>query len=136
MDLGVDAASISSTLIGIAAQRMVRRLCTNCRTLYQPSEGEMQVFENEIQEENIEFYTGSGCNLCANTGYRGRTGIFEFLVMSESIRKMLRENKSTSDIRERAIAEGMVTMKKDGMLKVKEGITSISEVLRNVFSIN
>lgn len=136
MDLGVDAASISSTLIAIVAQRMVRRLCTNCRTPYQPSEGEMQAFEKEIREENIKFYTSSGCNLCANTGYRGRTGIFEFLVMSESIRKMLRENRSTSDIREQAIAEGMITMKKDGMLKVKEGITSISEVLRNVFSIN
>jgi general secretion pathway protein E len=136
MDLGVDAASISSTLIGIAAQRMVRRLCTNCRASYQPSEGEMQAFEKEIQEQNITFYTGNGCNLCANTGYRGRTGIFEFLVMSESIRRMLRENKSTSDIREQAIAEGMITMNKDGMLKVKEGITSINEVLRNVFSIN
>ena len=136
MDLGVDAASISSTLIAIAAQRMVRRLCTNCRTPYQPPEGEMQAFEKEIQEENITFYTGNGCNLCANTGYRGRTGIFEFLVMSESIRKMLRENKSADDIRQRAISEGMITMNKDGMLKVKDGITSISEVLRNVFSIN
>jgi general secretion pathway protein E len=136
MDLGIDAASISSTLIAIAAQRMVRRLCTNCRTPYQPSEGEMQAFEKEIQEENLKFYTSNGCNLCANTGYRGRTGIFEFLVMSESIRKMLRENKSPGDIREQAIAEGMVTIKKDGMLKVKEGITSISEVLRNVFSIS
>ena len=136
MDLGVDAASISSTLIAIAAQRMVRRLCTNCRTPYQPPEGEMQAFEKEIQEENIKFYTGNGCNLCAGTGYRGRTGIFEFLVMSESIRKMLREKKSTSEIREQAISEGMTTMNKDGMLKVKEGITSISEVVRNVFSIN
>ncbi len=136
MDLGVDAASISSTLIAIAAQRMVRRLCTNCRTPYQPPEGEMQAFEKEIQEENITFYTGNGCNLCANTGYRGRTGIFEFLVMSESIRKMLREKKSTSEIREQAISEGMTTMNKDGMLKVKEGITSISEVVRNVFSIS
>jgi type II secretory ATPase GspE/PulE/Tfp pilus assembly ATPase PilB-like protein len=136
MDLGVDEASISSTLIAIAAQRMVRRLCTNCRTPYQPPEGEIQAFEKEIQEENITFYTGNGCNLCANTGYRGRTGIFEFLVMSESIRKMLREKKSTSEIREQAISEGMTTMNKDGMLKVKEGITSISEVVRNVFSIS
>jgi general secretion pathway protein E len=136
MDLGVDAASISSTLIAIAAQRMIRRLCTNCRIPHQPSEGERQAFEKEFQEENITFYTSNGCNLCANTGYRGRTGIFEFLVMSENIRRMLRENKSSDEIREQAIAEGMITMKKDGMLKVKEGITSISEIMRNVYSVN
>jgi type II secretory ATPase GspE/PulE/Tfp pilus assembly ATPase PilB-like protein len=77
-----------------------------------------------------------GCNLCANTGYRGRIGIFEFLVMSEAIRKMLRSHAGAGEIRTQAIAEGMVTMKQDGMLKVKEGITSISEVMRSVFSIN
>ncbi len=136
MDLGIDEASISSTLIAVAAQRMIRRLCTNCRTKYQPTEGELQFFEKEFPAENVVFYTGNGCNLCANTGYRGRTGIFEFLVMSENIRRMLREDKSNNDIKEQAIAEGMVTMNRDGLLKVKEGITSISEVQRNVFSLS
>jgi general secretion pathway protein E len=135
MDLGVDTASISSTLIGVVAQRMVRRICPNCRTAYQPTKEEVQALKKELEEVST-FYTGSGCNLCANTGYRGRTGIFEFLVMSEDIRKMLRNNAGSSEIREQAISEGMITMKRDGMLKVKEGITSISEVLRNVFSIN
>ena len=136
MDLGVDEASISSTLVAIAAQRMIRRLCTNCRTQYQPSEGELQFFEKEFPAEGVVFYTGKGCNLCANNGYRGRTGIFEFLVMSESIRKMLREARGNSDIREQAISEGMITLNRDGLLKVKEGITSISEVQRNVFSLS
>jgi len=136
MDLGVEPASISSTLIGVVAQRMVRRICPNCRAPYQPTEEEMQAFNKEIERETPTFYSGSGCNLCANTGYRGRTGIFEFLIMSEDIRKMLRSNAGSSEIRTQAISEGMVTMKRDGMLKVKEGITSISEVLRNVFSIN
>jgi len=136
MDLGIDEASISSTLIAVAAQRMIRRLCTNCRTKYQPTEGELQFFEKEFPAENVVFYTGNGCNLCANTGYRGRTGIFEFLVMSENIRRMLREGKNNNDIREQAIAEGMVTLNRDGLLKVKEGITSISEVQRNVFSLS
>jgi type II secretory ATPase GspE/PulE/Tfp pilus assembly ATPase PilB-like protein len=136
MDLGVDTASISSTLIGVVAQRMVRRICSNCRTPYQPTEEEAQAFGKEMGEETATFYTGSGCNLCANTGYRGRTGIFEFLVMSEDIRKLLRRNASSGEIQAQAISEGMITMKRDGMLKVKEGITSISEVMRNVFSIN
>jgi general secretion pathway protein E len=136
MDLDVEPASISSTLIGIVGQRMVRRICSNCRTAYKPSEEEQQAIHKELKEEITTFYHGMGCNLCANTGYRGRIGIYEFLVMSENIRKMLRSHANTGEIKAQAIAEGMVTMKQDGMLKVKEGITSISEVMRSVFSIN
>ncbi len=136
MDLDAETASISSTLIGIASQRMVRRICPNCRAPYQPPEGELVAFNKELENQAVTFYHGMGCNLCANTGYRGRIGIFEFLVMSEAIRKMLRSHAGAGEIRAQAIAEGMVTMKQDGMLKVKEGITSISEVMRSVFSIN
>jgi general secretion pathway protein E len=136
MDLDAETASISSTLIGIASQRMVRRICPNCRAPYQPPEDELVAFNKELENQAVTFYHGMGCNLCANTGYRGRIGIFEFLVMSEAIRKMLRSHAGAGEIRAQAIAEGMVTMKQDGMLKVKEGITSISEVMRSVFSIN
>jgi type II secretory ATPase GspE/PulE/Tfp pilus assembly ATPase PilB-like protein len=136
MDLEAETASISSTLIGIVSQRMVRRICPNCRSPYQPTEEELEAFNKETGEQNITFYHGTGCNLCANTGYRGRTGIFEFLVMSEAIRKMLRDHTGAGEIKTQAIAEGMMTMKQDGMLKVKEGITSISEVMRSVFSIS
>ena len=138
-DLGVEPASISSTLSGVVAQRMVRRICPNCRTLYHPSLEEQQAFnqefESKLESESTKFYTGSGCNLCVNTGYRGRIGIFELLVMSENIRKMLRSHAGAGEIRAQAIAEGMMTMKRDGMLKVKEGITSVSEVLRCVFTL-
>lgn len=136
MDLDVEPASISSTLIGIVGQRMVRRICPNCRAPYQPPEEERRSLNKELEEKVTTFYHGTGCNLCANTGYRGRTGIFEFLVMSEDIRKTLRSHAGAGEIRAQAIAEGMKTMKQDGMLKVKEGITSISEVMRSVFSIN
>ncbi len=136
MDLDVEPASISSTLIGIVGQRMVRRICPNCRSPYQPLEEELRSVNPEIREQIATFYHGTGCNLCANTGYRGRTGIFEILVMSEEIRKMLRSHASAGDIRKQAIAEGMVTMKQDGLLKVKKGVTSITEVMRSVFSIN
>jgi type II secretory ATPase GspE/PulE/Tfp pilus assembly ATPase PilB-like protein len=136
MDLDAEPASISTTLIGIVSQRMVRHICTNCRTTYKPSEEELAAFNKEMGDEAVIFYQGTGCNLCANTGYRGRTGIFEFLVMSESIRKMLRSQAGAGEIKAQAIAEGLVTMKQDGMRKVKEGITSISEVMRSVFSIS
>ena len=136
MDLDAEVASISTTLIGMVSQRMVRRICTNCRSTYRPTDEELEVFNKEMGNEATTFYQGTGCNLCADTGYRGRTGIFEFLTMSEPIRKMLRSNAGASEIRAQAIAEGMVTMKQDGMKKVKDGVTSISEVMRSVFSVS
>jgi len=134
-DLGAEPYLIASTLVGIVAQRMVRRICTHCCAPSQPSMEEQIAYEEEMKEQPTTFYSGAGCNLCANTGYRGRTGLFELLVMSEEIRRMLLSNTSAGDIRAEALKEGMVTMKRDGMLKVKEGITSVSEVLRSVFSI-
>jgi general secretion pathway protein E len=135
MDLEVEPASISSTLIGIVAQRMVRRICTNCRAPYSPSAEELLEFQDEFPDETAKFYHGVGCNLCADTGYRGRTGIFEFLLMTEDIRKLLRSHAGSAEIRTRALADGMITMRRDGMRKVNQGITSISEVMRNVFNI-
>jgi len=137
LDLGVEPYLISSTLVGIVAQRMIRRICTHCRAPYQPSVEEQIAYEYEdgMKQLPTTFYGGAGCNLCANTGYRGRTGLFELLIMTEEIRRMLLRNTSASDIKAQALKEGMITMKRDGMMKVKEGITSVSEVMRSVFSI-
>jgi general secretion pathway protein E len=136
IDLDAEVTSIVSTLIAILSQRMVRRICLNCRTPFQPQPDELAAFEKEISSKGVTFYHGTGCNLCANTGYRGRTGIFELLEMSEPIRKLLRSQASASEIKAQAMSEGMVTMKHDGMIKVRDGITSISEVVRSVFSIS
>ena len=135
MDLCGEPSLISSTLVGIVAQRMVRRICSHCQALSQPSVEEQTIYEEEMKQQPPKFYVGTGCNLCANTGYRGRTGLFELLPISEEIRNMLLSNASAGEIKAQALKEGMVTMKRDGMLKVKEGITSMSEVLRSVFSI-
>jgi general secretion pathway protein E len=136
LDLDAEIPSISSTLIGVVSQRMVRRICSNCRAPYQPTEEELEIYRKEMGEDNTVFYQGTGCNLCANTGYRGRTGIFEFMVMNEKLRKMLRDGAGAGDIKAQAVKDGMITMRRDGMLKVKDGITSISEVTRSVFSIS
>ncbi|MFC1914155.1 GspE/PulE family protein [Chloroflexota bacterium] len=136
IDLGVEPSLIAATLVGTVAQRMVRRICTDCRASYQPSATELAAYSEEIKEKTAIFYQGTGCNLCAGTGYRGRIALFELLVMSEEIRKMVLNNASASDIKAQALREQMVTMKHDGMMKVKEGITSVSEVLRSVFSVS
>ncbi len=133
MDLGIEPYLITSTLVGIMTQRMVRCPCPHCVTPYKPTPEELDAYDKEVPERPTVFYgAGSGCNLCNNTGYQGRTGLFEVLVMTDGMRKMVRGNANAVDIKDQALKDGMVTMKRDGMLKVKEGRTSISEVLRSV----
>jgi len=92
-------------------------------------------YNNEMGEERTEFIYGTGCNSCTNTGYLGRIASFEILSVSDSIRRLLLAGASATDIRNRAREEGMVSMWRDAMLKVKSGMTTPSEALRNVFSI-
>ena len=134
-DLGVETFLISSGLIGVVAQRMVRRVCSHCRVLSQATQEERMAFQQEINEDLKEYYKGEGCNLCANTGYLGRTGVHEVMLMSDEIRRALLTGANASDIRKLAIKEGMLTMRHDGLLKVKQAVTTPYEVLRNVFSI-
>jgi general secretion pathway protein E len=134
-NLGVEPFLISSALVGIVAQRMVRRVCPHCRALCDRPVEEQLAYENETGERPEKFYYGTGCNFCANTGYLGRTGVFEILLMSDEIRRMHMAGAAASEIREQAIEEGMVPMVRDGMLKVRQGMTTPSEVLHSVFSI-
>ena len=135
LDLGVEPYLIVSTLIGISTQRMVRRICSHCRISYKPDTTELAVFQSEIAEKpELLYHRGSGCNLCANTGYQGRIGIFEVMLMSDTIRKMLINNVNAVDIEDQAIKEGLITMKKDGLRKVMNGLIPMEEVLRSVFA--
>jgi general secretion pathway protein E len=134
LDLGVEPFLIASAVIGVVAQRMVRRICPDCSHLIEAPVVEQMAYEKEIGEKKTEFLYGTGCKTCAYAGYLGRTGIFEILSMSDTVRTMLTSQTSSSQIRAQAIKEGMVTMMNDGMRKVKAGITTPSEVLRNAYS--
>jgi general secretion pathway protein E len=136
MDLGIEPFRVASAVVGIVAQRLVRRVCPHCRVLREASEEEQVIYEEEIGEKRTRFYYGAGCNFCALTGYYGRMGVFEILVMSEEIRRLVLGHASSDKIKAQAIKEGMVPMWRDGMLKVKEGLTTPYEVLRNVFVIS
>jgi general secretion pathway protein E len=92
-------------------------------------------YSRETGEERSEFLYGSGCKSCANTGYRGRTGIFEILCTSDEIKMLLLKGSTAGELRDQAIKEGMVTLLKDGMLKVKGDISTPSEALRNAYSV-
>jgi general secretion pathway protein E len=136
IDLGVEPFLLASALIGITAQRMVRRVCPYCSRPTKVNPDERLAYEEEMNETRTEFLIGAGCNFCANTGYLGRTGIFEVMVMSETVRRMLLGGSSSDDIRAQAIKEGTVLLWHDGMEKVKNGITTPYEIIRNVYSIS
>ncbi len=135
IDLGVEPFIISSSLVGVIAQRMIRRVCPHCRTVYEPEQKELDAYRKEMGDESVTFFCGKGCNFCNNTGYLGRTGVFEILTISEEIRELLVNGATSGQIRTRALSEGMVTMRNDGMRKVKEQNTTPAEVLRGIFSI-
>jgi len=136
LDLGVEPFLISSALIGVVAQRMVRRICSDCTDTVDAPLAEQMTYSKEIGEERSEFLYGSGCKSCSHTGYEGRTGIFEILHMSDDMRMMLLNGTTATQLRTQAIKEGMTPLIRDGMLKVKAGITTPAEVLRNACSID
>ena len=133
IDLGVEPFLISSAVSAVINQRLVRRVCPHCCSLREASEEERLAYEEEMGKTRTQFYYGAGCNFCANTGYLGRTGVFEVLVVSDEIKRMLVKGASAAEIRAQAVKEGMATLQHAGMQKVKEGRTTLHEVLRNVF---
>ena len=132
-DLKVEPFLIASSVIGIVAQRMVRRVCPDCGRLIEAPVIEQMAYEREMGEKQAKFLYGTGCKSCSYTGYLGRTGIFEILTMSETIGMMVCKQNSSTSIRAQGLKDGMTSMVYDGMRKVKEGITTPSEVLRNAY---
>jgi len=134
LDLDVEPFLISSSLICVVAQRMVRKICPDCAHPVDAPLIEEMAYSKEIGEQRSEFLYGKGCKSCANTGYRGRTGIFEIMCISDEMKMILLNDVTATQLRTQAIKEGMIPLMKDGMLKVKAGITTPSEVLRNAYS--
>lgn len=131
IELDVQPFLISATLEAVIAQRLVRKICLNCKTEFSPSD-EM-LYELGLRKEDVgdnKFFYGRGCMDCNHTGYKGRTAIFEILLLSERLRQMIIEGKSTSTIRETACEEGMVGLRERGLRLIFEGITTIEEIVK------
>jgi type IV pilus assembly protein PilB len=131
VDMGVPSYLVASSVIAILAQRLVRVVCTKCKQPYMPSDAILETagIRREIAEK-AHFSKGKGCGNCQRSGYRGRIGIYELLLMKTKIREMAFQGASTQEIRKVAMANGMKTLYQDGMLKAMKGITSIEEVFR------
>ncbi|MBS1113276.1 MAG: putative ral secretion pathway protein (Type traffic warden ATPase) [Nitrospirae bacterium] len=126
MDMGVENYLVASTLICVMAQRLVRRICQHCKVKQDVSEDILRKFNSSVKE----VWAGSGCEYCSGTGYRGRVGIFEVLPVGEDIRELIMARATVKEIKDKAIALGMRTLREDGIEKVKRGVTTIDEVLR------
>lgn len=131
IDMGVEPFLISSTLVGVLAQRLIRRICPNCKTEYEPEDDELESIEvtrEELGERCL--YYGKGCDNCNNTGYRGRVGIFELLRISHDIQRLVNKRMPTNAIRNKGVEQGMITMRQSGIRLILEGVTTVDEVLR------
>lgn len=128
LDLGVEPYLVSSSLIAILAQRLVRKICPECKQRYEPGEHELR--ELGISNSGGQFYLGAGCDKCFDTGYKGRTGIYELMMVDEEIREMIHLRETAGLIKQKAIEKGLQSLRMDGARKVIAGATTIAEVLR------
>jgi len=128
---------VTSSIIAIIAQRLVRVLCPHCKEVCVPDEETLANLglDKSALQKNI-FYRKNGCNLCMQTGFRGRTGIFEILIVDEEIKKLVLKTSDANQINELALKQGMITLQKDGIDKALNGITTPEEVLRVTRSLN
>ena len=130
-DLRIEPYMVAASVEGILAQRLVRRICAECRERYQPEPGAVALLAaRPVGRVTLE--RGRGCSACRGTGYRGRTGLFELLTMSDELRQQLLSDPSLVALRALARDQGMVTLRADGWDKVQAGLTTIEEVLRVV----
>ncbi|MCK9266438.1 Flp pilus assembly complex ATPase component TadA [bacterium] len=129
VDMGVEPYLISSSLAGVLNQRLVRSICTNCKEEYTPSQEEVKEVGISLEHIASKFYRGKGCHLCNGTGFGSRTGIFELMVVNEEIRRNIMKNPEINILNELAKSAGMKTLREDGIVKVLEGKTTVSEIL-------
>jgi type IV pilus assembly protein PilB len=131
IDMGIEPFLVASSVLGIVAQRLVRTNCLKCREPYSPPEKTLEDM-GFPKDSSALFYKGKGCSVCKKTGYKGRMGIFEVLLMDNELRNLTVNKRPTAELRTAAIASGMKTLREDGFDKVKKGLTTLEEVLRVV----
>ena len=142
LDMGVKPFLITSSIRTILAQRLIRQICENCKESYTPEKKEKDELEKVLKNikktdgfdvdnlKNLKLYKGKGCDICNNSGYKGRIGIYEILKMDREIMEYILQGKSEKDIEELAIQKGMVLLQQDGCLKALQGLTTLEEVFR------
>ncbi|MBL9140691.1 MAG: Flp pilus assembly complex ATPase component TadA, partial [Phycisphaerae bacterium] len=135
LDLGVESFLLTATLEAVVAQRLVRRICVNCKQEYTPSEE--QLMELALRPQDVGgqvFYRGRGCEKCNKTGYKGRLALYEIMVMNDELRDLIMNQASTAVLRHEARKNGMRTLRETGLLSIYDGQTTIDEVVRETLN--
>jgi type IV pilus assembly protein PilB len=131
IDMGIEPFNVASAVNLIVAQRLVRRICKECKEEHQYAPEELKALGGDTKEfAGITFYKGKGCEQCNGTGYKGRAGLYEVMSLSAELRRMILKGASTSELSEQAVKEGMLTLRMDGLVKIKKGITTLEEVVK------
>jgi type IV pilus assembly protein PilB len=131
VDMGVEPFMIASSLLCVESQRLVRRICPYCKEEHRPDEKLTAEFLGKhVDMRSMKFYRGRGCAECRNTGYKGRLGLYEILPITPAIRDLILQSATTEIIEKKAVEEGMPTLRRDGILKVSKGLTTIEEVIK------
>ena len=134
IEMGIEPFLVASAVIGVLAQRLVRVICPDCKEAYTPPVEAFRRLNLAMDLDSVTFYRGRGCERCRHGGYRGRTGVYELMLVSDSIRELILKKAAAHRIREEALQAGMITLKTDAMQKVLEGITTMEEALRVVYT--
>lgn len=134
IDMGIEPFLISSSVIAVIAQRLIRVICPECKQPYKPDSGQLKELGIPSRKEQPTFYRGAGCQYCMQTTYRGRTGVFEVMNVSDKIRDLILRRESAAKIRELAVHEGMVSFKDAAIEKVLNGVSTIDEIKRVIFA--
>jgi type II secretory ATPase GspE/PulE/Tfp pilus assembly ATPase PilB-like protein len=130
--MGIEPFLVSSTIIGVLAQRLVRRICPECKVSYKPHPEQLRelgIDAESFRKIGKKFYKGEGCEKCRGTGYRGRIGIHELLEMSDGIKNTVLENSDSASIKKQGLKEKMITLRRDGVNKILHGLTTAEEIL-------
>ena len=131
IDMGIEPFNVSSAVNLIVAQRLVRRICKDCKAETTYSADELKVLGTTVKEwEGVTFYKGKGCDTCAGSGYKGRAGLYEVMAFSQELRRMILRGASTNELQQQAVKDGMLTLRMDGIVKIKKGVTTLEEVVK------
>ena len=129
--MGIEPFLVSSSLMAVVAQRLIRHLCNNCKEQYTPTDDELlKIGINRIKLKDGMLYRSRGCEICLDTGFSGRSGIFEILKIDDDIRNLTLGSTDSNSIKRKSMEKGLVTLRGDGIVKVINGTTSIDEVVR------
>ncbi len=131
IDMGIEPFNVASAVNLIIAQRLVRRICSECKAEHQYADEELAALGVTPEEtKEITFYKGEGCDTCGDTGYKGRAGLYEVMAMTAELRRLVLRGAATADLQEQAVGDGMLTLRMDGMIKIKKGVTTLEEIVK------